>query len=65
MLGEEDEVAEWVVQGKVMCVNGGTGVGKGSASGAKCLNFWKRKRDSESAIWLITGPCTYLASVFY
>ena len=39
---------------------GGTGVGCGSASGAKSLKFWNEKRESESAIALAL-PGTWAA----
>ena len=52
VLGEVDEVKEWVVYGKIISEYGGTGVGVWSASGAESLNLWNWKRDSESAMIL-------------
>ena len=52
VLGEVDEMMEWVVYGNISSEYGGTGVGVWSASGAKSLSFWKWKRDRESAMRL-------------
>ena len=41
-----------MVYRKMVSENGGTGVGSGSASGTNVLNFWKEKRDRESAMAL-------------
>ena len=43
---------ERVIYGKVISEKGGTGVGWRSASGANNLNFWRERRERESAIAL-------------
>ena len=43
------QVLELGAQGSRVSENGGTGVGRGSASGTNDLNFWKLKRERESA----------------
>ncbi len=42
-----------MINGNISSEKGGTGVGNGSASGANVLNFWKAKRERESAIWFL------------
>ena len=46
ILGVEVKVVEGCRHGKVVQENGGTGVGRGSASGAKRLNFCRERRES-------------------
>ena len=52
ILGVEVKVVEGCRHGKVVQENGGTGVGRGSASGAKRLNVWRERRERESAMVL-------------
>jgi len=52
VLGMEVEVVEGCCYGKVVEEYGGTGVGRGSASGAKRLNFCRERRERESAMVL-------------
>lgn len=47
LLGLVDEGKEWVVYWNNIAEYGGTGVGSGSASGAKMLNFWNCKWERE------------------